>query len=57
MKKFKVIITETLGKIVEIELSDEYDESDALAEIMSDYYEGAIVLDASDFEDVNFEII
>ena len=55
--KYKVKITEYSSKIVEIELSDEYDEGDVLAEIMSDYYEGALVLDASDFDDVNFEII
>jgi hypothetical protein len=54
--KYKVKITEYSSKIVEIELSDEYDEGDVLAEIMSDYYEGALVLDFSDFDDVEFEI-
>ena len=54
MAIYKVRITEYLSRIVEIELDDEFDEGDALAEIETDYYNGNIVLDASDFDDVEF---
>ena len=56
MAKYKVRITEYLSRIVEIELDDEFDEGDALAEVETDYCNGNIVLDASNFDDVEFNI-
>lgn len=56
MAKYKVRITEYLSRIVEIELDDEFDEGDALAEIRNEYFNGDIVLGYDDFDDVEFNI-
>ena len=56
MAIYKVRITEYLSRIVEIELDDEFDEGDALAEIRNEYFNGDIVLGYDDFDDVEFNI-
>lgn len=56
MATYKVRITEYLSRIVEIELDDEFDEGDALAEIRNEYFNGDIVLGYDDFDDVEFNI-
>jgi hypothetical protein len=56
MATYKVRITEYLSRIVEIELDDEFDEGDALAEVETDYCNGNIVLGYDDFDDVEFNI-
>lgn len=56
MATYKVRITEYLSRIVEIELDDEFDEGDALAEIRNEYFNGDIVLGYEDFDDVEFNI-
>ena len=53
MAKYKVLITEYLSKIIEVEADDEID-ARLLAEEM--YCGEEIVLDSSDFDDVEFEI-
>jgi len=54
MKKYTIQINESYTRIVTIELEDEYDINDAIAEVRSDYYDEKIVLDYSDFDDVDF---
>jgi len=57
MKKYTIQINESYSRIVTIELEDEYDIGDAIAEVRSDYYDEKIVLDSSDFDDVDFNEI
>lgn len=52
--KFKVQITETLQRIVEV---DAEDIDDVIAKVEWDHEQGEIVLDADDFVDVHFSII
>jgi hypothetical protein len=50
---YQVRITECLSRIVEVEASsEEY----AINKAHSEYVDGEIVLDARDFDDVEFEI-
>lgn len=49
--KFKIEITETLQKIVEVEAADR---TEAITKVATDYKAGEIVLDAMDF--VGYEI-
>jgi hypothetical protein len=55
MKTYKIQIIEMSSRIIEIELEDEYDVGDAIAEVQSDYYNEEIVLDYTDFDYVDFE--
>jgi hypothetical protein len=55
MKTYKIQIIEMSSRIIEIELEDEYDVGDAIAEVRSDYYNEEIVLDYTDFDYVDFE--
>jgi hypothetical protein len=55
MKTYKIQIIEMSSRIIEIELEDEYDVGDAIAEVRSDYYNEEIVLDHTDFDYVDFE--
>ena len=57
MKTYKIQIIEMSSRIIEIELEDEYDVNDAIAEVRDDYYNEEIVLDYSDFDYVDFEEI
>lgn len=57
MKKYTIQINESYTRIVTIELEDEYDINDAIAEVRSDYCDEKIVLDYSDFDDVDFNEI
>ena len=54
MKKFKVLITEYSSKIVEVEANEE---AEAMLLVREMYCGEEIVLDYSDFDDVEFEII
>jgi len=54
MKTYTIAINESYTRYVTIELEDEYDIGDAIAEVRSDYYDEKIVLDYSDFDDVDF---
>jgi hypothetical protein len=54
MKTYTIAINESYTRYVTIELEDEYDIGDAIAEARSDYYDEKIVLDYSDFDDVDF---
>jgi hypothetical protein len=56
MAKYKITIVETLSRIIEIELNRDLDENDALSIVKNQYYEGDIILDAEDFDDVDFMI-
>lgn len=51
MKKYTVTIIETLSRTIDIE-AESFDE--ASAEIMAKYNDEEIVLDADDFDDVQF---
>lgn len=53
MKTYKVRIVETLSRIVEVEAEDEID---ALNTVEDKYCDGGIVLDAEDFDFVDFVI-
>jgi|TARA_R110000868_G_C10718359_1_gene750576 hypothetical protein len=55
MKTYKIQIIEMSSRIIEIELEDEYDVGDAIAEVRNDYYNEEIVLDYTDFDYVDFE--
>jgi hypothetical protein len=55
MKKYTIQINESYSRIVTIELEDEYDINDAIAEVRNDYYNEEIVLDTNDFDDVDTE--
>jgi hypothetical protein len=55
MKTYKIQVIEMSSRIIEIELEDEYDVGDAIAEVRSDYYNEEIVLDYTDFDYVDFE--
>jgi hypothetical protein len=54
MKTYTIQINESYSRIVTIELEDEYDINDAIAEVRNDYYNEVIVLDSEDFDDVDF---
>jgi hypothetical protein len=54
MKTYTIQINESYSRIVTIELPDEYDINDAIAEVRSDYYNEDIVLGSEDFDDVDF---
>jgi hypothetical protein len=54
MKTYRIQIIETASRIIEIELEDEYDVGDAIAEVRSDYYDEKIILDFNDFDNVDF---
>ena len=56
MVKYKVVIVETLSRIVEIEVDESWDENDALETVRNDYNDGEIILNAEDFDDVEFII-
>ena len=56
MAKYKVTIVEYLSRIIEVEVDDTCDENDALEVIRKDYYDGEIILDTEDFDDVEFII-
>lgn len=52
--KFKVQITETLQKTIEVEAKDEdtaYDEAEVL------WGDGDVILDSEDFVDVDYEVM
>lgn len=53
MAKYKVLITECLSRIVEVEVSDE---EYAVKVVKDKYYEEEIVLDYGDFDDVEFSL-
>jgi hypothetical protein len=53
MAKYKVLITECLSRIVEVEVSDE---EYAVKVVKDKYYEEEIVLDYGDFDDVEFAL-
>ncbi len=53
MKKYKIEVTETLQRVVDIEAND-YDE--ALTKIREQYRQEKIVLDWEDFVDVKIDI-
>jgi hypothetical protein len=55
MKTYKIQVIEMSSRIIEIELEDEYDVGDAIAEVRNDYYNEEIVLDYTDFDYVDFE--
>lgn len=55
MKTYKIQIIEMSSRIIEVELEDEYDVGDAIAEVRNDYYNEEIVLDYTDFDYVDFE--
>ena len=57
MKTYTIAINESYTRYVTIELDDEYDVGDAIAEVRSDYYDEKIVLDYSDLDDVDFNIV
>ena len=54
MVKCKVLITEYLSRIVEVEVRDE---EYAIKVVKDMYFDEAIVLDYSDFDDVEFKLI
>ena len=54
MKTYTIQINESYSRIVTIELEDEYDINDAIAEVRNDYYNEVIVLGSEDFDDVDF---
>jgi hypothetical protein len=54
MVKCKVLITEYLSRIVEVEVRDE---EYAIKVVKDMYFDEAIVLDSGDFDDVEFELI
>jgi hypothetical protein len=53
MAKYKVLITECLSKIVEVEVSDE---EYAVKVVKDKYFSEEIVLDYADFDDVEFAL-
>jgi hypothetical protein len=53
MAKYKVLITECLSRIVEVEVSDE---EYAIKVVKDRYFNEEIVLDYGDFDDVEFEL-
>ena len=54
---YKVKITEYLSRIIEVEVDDNCDEDAVMDDIKSDYYNCNIILNAEDFDDVEFENI
>lgn len=54
MKKYEVIITETLTKSVIIEASDY---SDAIKKVKKKYFDEEIVLSADDYYDTEFNCV
>ena len=53
MKIFKIEITETLQKQVEVEADTE---EDAISKIRNQYYQSNIVLDESNYIDTQFDL-
>lgn len=53
MKKYKVEITETLKRIVEVEAINKLH---AMAKVKDDYDDAKIVLGADDYEETRFEV-
>ncbi len=53
MKKYKIKVTETLQRVIDVE-TENFDE--ALDKIRAEYKQEKIVLDWSDFIDVEFDI-
>jgi hypothetical protein len=54
MDEYKVEIKETLSRIVTIEALNE---DDAIEAVEAQYCDESVVLDAEDFQDVEFEVI
>jgi hypothetical protein len=54
MKTYTIQINESYSRIVTIELPDDSDINDAIAEVRSDYYNELIILDYRDFDDADF---
>jgi len=54
MKEFEIEVCETLIRIVTVE-ADTLEE--AIANVMDDYNNAELVLDASDFFDVDFNVV
>jgi hypothetical protein len=52
---YKVKITEYLSRIIEVKVDDNCDEDAVMDDIKSDYYNCNIILNAEDFDDVEFE--
>lgn len=52
MNKYKVEITETLPKTVEVEADNE---KDAIHKVMKMYKNSEVILDANDFVDLDFK--
>ena len=52
-KKFKVCITETLERVIEVTASSE---EDAIKKVTGEYKNSKYVLDADDFTGVSFDI-
>jgi len=53
-KKYKIEVTETLQRIVEVSARSV---EEAIAQVTEKYREGEIVLDSSDFIDVKIEML
>jgi hypothetical protein len=54
MQEYQVEITETLSRIVTVEAEDE---ADACSIVEANYSDESTVLDFSDFQDVEFEVV
>ena len=54
MKKFKVVITETSSKLVEVQANNE---QEALAKVEEMYENCEIVLDWNDLDEIDYTII
>lgn len=54
MKKFKVVITETSSKLVEVQANNE---QEALAKVEEMYENCEVVLDWNDFDETDYTII
>ena len=52
MEKYKVCVQEVLEKVIEVEAASE---SDAIDIVMEMYHNEEVVLDSSDFVEVNFD--
>lgn len=52
--KYKVMITETLSRIIEIEAKDK---ADALSTVKCEYNDENIILSSEDYEATEFDII
>lgn len=52
MKKYKIVITETLSRVVEVEAEDW---SDAIEKVEADYWDSKIILDSNDYLCTDFD--